>query len=211
MAESAEVLSIEVLRDLRNALLRFGEDAELALQDVDFEIRRTLEWLSNEQRLYWQSEIKRWEKNLSTARTELHRKRLANFGDRRPDTTLEERAVRRAEERLETSHKKLERVKRWVPELQHAIQEYRGQSQALADAVEMQIPRHAARLDRMVEALEQYTALTAPRTPDLPVAAGSGTRVESMSRDLEDSPVPTPEEAAEDPPATVPNSPDDRE
>lgn len=202
MADSAEVHSLEILRELRVALVLFGEDASLALQDVDFEIRRTLEWLGNEQRLYWQSEIRRGQQKLTQARAELHRKKLSKFSDRQPDTTQEEKAVKRAERRLETAQQKLERVKRWIPELQHAITEYRGRTQGLSDASELLIPRQVARLDRMILALEEYAQINAPRADDAAgVGRSAGTAASSMSRDVADpglsEPIPPPSSTSE--------------
>ncbi len=182
MAEYAELLSVEVLKDLRVALVRFAEDTKLALQDVDFDIRRTREWLSNEQRLYWQSEIRRWQQKLSQAKSELHRKKLSRFMDRQPDTSQEEKAVKRAEFRLENAQRKLERVKRWIPELQHAVQEYHTQSQPLADLLEMQLVRDLARLDRMIEAIELYTRMSTPKPEGPASSAGAASSSESMGR-----------------------------
>jgi DNA-binding transcriptional MerR regulator len=180
MAESADLQSIQVLRDVRAAFCSFIDDAKNALADVDFEIRRMREWLSNEQRLYWQAEIRRWQQNLSMARTELHRKKLGKFLDHRPDTTQEEKAVRQAQARLENAEQKLETVRRWVPELQHAVQEYRGSSQPLASMVDVELQRALGRLDRMLEALEAYLQIEVPQTPAARTAGAAS--LETMAR-----------------------------
>jgi hypothetical protein len=182
MAESADVQSLEVLRDVRAAICTFAEDAKNALADVDFEIRRMREWLSNEQRLHWQSEIRRWQQNLSMAKTELHRKKLGKFLDHRPDTSQEEKAVRYAQARLEEAEQKLEAVRRWVPELQHAVQEYRGSSQPLASMVDVDLQRGVARLDRMVDALEAYLQVAVPTTPTATASDTTTHPAGSMSR-----------------------------
>jgi hypothetical protein len=164
MAEAADVRSIDALRDVRAAVHAFAEEAKNALADVDFDIRRTLDWLQNDQRLFWQAELRRWQQNLQIARADLARKKLGRFLDHKPDTSQEEKAVRRAEERIEEAQKKLELLKKWVPELLHAVQEYRGSSQPLASLVDVEMPRAVARIDRMLEALEAYLQMAAPRT-----------------------------------------------
>lgn len=192
MADTADVRSVEAIRDLRAALLRYGEDARIALSDVDFDIRKTVDYVANDQRLHWQGEIRRWEQKLAQAKAELHRKKLAKFMDRRPDTSQEEKAVRRAEERLEEAHRKFKRIQQLLPELHHAIDEYRGQAQPLADQLEREVPRAVARLDRMSAALEGYAAIAPPsalprtgptvesaqRHAQAPAVAASGTEAE---------------------------------
>lgn len=183
MAEAADVRSIDALRDVRAAVCAFAEDAKNALADVDFDIRRTLDWLQNEQRLFWQAELRRWEQNLQMAKADLARKKLGRFLDHKPDTSQEEKAVRQAESRIEEAHKKLDLLKKWVPELLHAVQEYRGSSQPLASLVDVELARALARIDRMLESLEAYLRMAAPRTAGVGQAerpAGGGG--ESMAR-----------------------------
>lgn len=180
MAESADVQSIDALRDVRSAVCAFIEDAKNALADVDFDIRRTMDWLQNEQRLYWQTEIRRWQQNLQIARAELARKKLGRFLDHKPDTSQEEKAVRLAESRIEEGQRKLELVRKWLPELQHAVQEYRGSSQPMATQIDVDLPRAVVRIDRMLASLEAYLQMTAPRTDRGP--GTSATPSESVSR-----------------------------
>lgn len=196
MAETADVRSIDALRDLRAALVRFIDDAKGGLNDVDFDIRRTLDWVQNGQRLHWQGEIKRWEQKLSQAKAELHRKKLSAFQGRKPDTSQEEKAVKYAESRVEEGHAKLKLLKRRLPELQHAVQQYRGRSQPLADMLEGDVVKAIARLDRMVDALEAYLSLRAPSGAG-PGARGAG--AESMAR-------PGPEAAASAPAVPEPTA-----
>jgi hypothetical protein len=172
MDASANVNSVDVIKDFRTSWVRFSEDARNALTDVDFDLSRTMEWLTNEQRLYWQTEIKRANEMLSRARTELHRKKLGGFGEHKPDTTVEEKRLRTAKERLELCEEKLETVKRWIPELQHAAQEYRTQSQPLADMLEGDFRRALGKLDRMLDAIEAYLSLQAPSTPAVSPLSG---------------------------------------
>lgn len=191
MAETADVLSIDAIRDFRAALCTFADDAKAALDDVEFDLRRTVEWLTNEQRLFWQGEIKRWEQKLGEAKAELARKKLSKFLDRKPDTSQEEKKVKLCETRLEEAHHKLALCKRWLPELQHAVQEYRGQSQPLADMIDAEIPRGIGRLERMIDALESYLRLSAPSTPKASAVGLSG-GPESMARELDGGPAESP-------------------
>jgi hypothetical protein len=174
MDEAANVNSLDAIVDFRSAWVRFSEDARNALTDVDFDLKRTIEWLTNEQRLYWQAEIKRANEMVSRARTELERKKLGAFREHKPDTTVEEKRLRAAKERLELCEQKLQTVKSWIPELQHAAQEYRTQSQPLADMLESDFRRALGKLDRMLDAIESYLSLVAPSTPAVSPLGGVG-------------------------------------
>jgi chromosome segregation ATPase len=189
MAESADVRSIEGLRDVKAALAAFAEDARIALDDVAFEIRRMNEWVGSDMPQHWRGEQKRWEQKLAQARAELARKRLSGMNtDRKPDTSQEEKKVRQCEARIEEALRKQARCKQVIPELQRAIQEYHGPSMRLADQSSVHIPRALARLDRLMDAIEQYAQVTAPSAPRMTGAARgaapdeAATKADSMAR-----------------------------
>jgi hypothetical protein len=202
MADAANVLSVDALKDFRASWVSFAEDARNALMDVDFDLRRTVDWLTHDQRLYWQAEIKRRNQELSQARTELHRKKLSAMQGSHPDTVAEEKALRLAKTRLEEAEDKLEAVRAWIPELQHAAQEYRSHSQPLGDMLEGEVKNALALLDRMIDALESYLSLHAPSTtpldggqgfaqpaaaPGTPASVGTAP-AEAASKEKEDGP-----------------------
>ena len=135
---------------------------------------------------------------MDRARSELARKKLGKFGDHKPDTTVEEEALRRAKARMALSEKKLEVVRRWVPELQHAVEEYRTHSRPLYDVLEIDLKRAVGKLDRMLDAIESYARLSAPTTPSVSPGAGQG---ENMAQDR-------PEPSTSEPPSTPTPNPD---
>lgn len=165
MALPVDVSSIDVIRDFRAQLCRFGEDCKNGLAAAEMEISRMVDWLTNDRRLYWQAEIRRRQEDLSQAKAEMHRKRTSQmFGQ---DASLAEQRenLRVAKFRLEEAEEKLERVRRWAQPLQHAIMEYRGQSRPLADMLDSEHENNLALLDRMISALEEYVA-SAPVSTD---------------------------------------------
>jgi hypothetical protein len=156
MALPVDVSSIDVLRDFRAQLCRFGEDCKNGLAAAEMEISRMVDWLTNDRRLYWQAEIRRRQENLSQAKADMHRKRTSQmFGQ---DASLAEQRenLRVAKFRLEEAEEKLEHVRRWAQPLQQAIMEYRGQSRPLADMLDSEHENNLALLDRMITALEEY-------------------------------------------------------
>jgi hypothetical protein len=172
MAESAHVDSLEALRDFRAALCGFMEEAKNALMDVDFELDRAIDWLNHDRRMYWASAVRTRGQDWTDAKAALHRKKLGKIQGSHPDTSAEEKAVRFAKGRYEEAEEKVEVVRAWIPELQHAAQEYRSQAIPLGDMVDGELKNAVAKLDRMITALESYLSLHAPTTPS--VMAGSG-------------------------------------
>ena len=157
MAESANVGSIEAIREFRDALANFIDDARNALTSVDMENRRLNEWVKNTQRLYWINEVKRRREKMNEIRGELHRRKLSGAGD-----TEAKEAVRIATARLRVAEEKVEIVKKAAPILQHAIDEYLGLSRPLGDMLSGELEHCMALLDRMAEALEDYIRVSAP-------------------------------------------------
>jgi hypothetical protein len=161
MADSANVQSIEAIRDIRDALVVFMEDAKNALNDTDFELRRTSDWLTHEQRLYWTAEVRRRGQDVADARSALQRKELGHA----TDTSVEDKALRIARARLAEAEEKVEIVRRWLPEMQRASHEYRSQAYPLGDMISGDLENALAKLSRMIESLENYLRLQAPSTP----------------------------------------------
>ena len=164
MSGAANVTSVDALKDFREGLASFVDEARNALVAVQMENRRALDWLQNHQRLYWNEELKRRRERHSMAMTELHRKKLqAHQGSTVHDTDQKE-AVRVALAKLREAEAKVEIVKRWGPPLNHAIDEYLGLARPLDDMLNGDVLHAIGLLERMIASLEDYLRLTAPPT-----------------------------------------------
>jgi hypothetical protein len=178
MALPVDVSSIDVLRSVREALILFGDDGRNALGTMDMEIQRCVDWLANDQRLYWQSEVKRRIELLARAKAELHRKGVGLPPGAQPHDSEQREAVREAKHRLEEAEDKLENVKRWVPVLDRAVMEYQGQAKPFAEVLEFDVERAVELVDRMIGALDDYVRMTAPTTAqDRPSGVSSSTAI----------------------------------
>ena len=95
---------------------------------------------------------------------------MAKIDGRMPDTTVQERNLRRAEQRLEYCHEKVATCRSWTAKLPKLIEEtYSGPSRRLLLFLESDLVKASAQLERQVESLETYAALRpdfapAPRT-----------------------------------------------
>jgi DNA repair exonuclease SbcCD ATPase subunit len=161
VGEAARVTSIPILADLRAALVTFTAEARDALGAAEMEIRRTFEWL-DEQLKYWVHEVRRAEDAVFEAQQELARRKLMRVGDRPPDCTEQEKALRKARARLEHAQQQRDKTRTWLRELPTAVNEYEGPARRLGNLVEADLRRACALLERKLEALEAYVGLTAP-------------------------------------------------
>lgn len=162
MSNQAAVHSIEALKDLRVALALFSEDAMSALGAVEMEVRRTVQWLQHDRRMYWQDQIKRRREQVASAKAELFRRQLAKRPDSSPSCTEQKEIHRRAEASLHEAEMRLAMVKKWDPALQQALFEYHGSIRRIKDLSSGDVPRAMLKLERMVDALEAYLRVAPP-------------------------------------------------
>jgi hypothetical protein len=177
MSLPVDVQSLETLREVRAALVEFSDEARGALGTMDMEVRRLLDWLAHDQRMYWLSKIKQRQQELADAKAELHRKKLSAMFGNEAYASEQKDMVRVAKARLEDAEDRLEKLRRWVPQLEHAIGEYRGPAGNLADCVGVGMERNLELLDRMITAIDEYIRMAPPETS----AAVRGARAGSAS------------------------------
>jgi hypothetical protein len=60
MSRSANVHSVQTLKDFKVAMVEFAEDARNALSGVDMDLRRMRDFLERDQLGYWQMQVKRF-------------------------------------------------------------------------------------------------------------------------------------------------------
>ena len=155
---TANVYAVQRLAEFQASIQTFQDRAKDALSANALEIRRQLEWL-NDQAGYWKAEIRRAEEAVLLARNELARKRMMRIGDRPPDTTDQEIALRKAQARLAYAEEKADNVRAWQRELPDAVEEYEGQARPFLDCLEHDVPRMAAFVESKAAALEAYQKL----------------------------------------------------
>jgi hypothetical protein len=161
VGEAANVTAVAALADLRAALVTFAAEERDALGAVEMEIRRTFEWLE-EQLKHWKHTIRRCEDDLFAAKQELARRKLMRVGGQPLDCTEQEKALRRAQARLEYAQEQHDKTRTWLRELPTAVMEYEGPARHLGNLVEGGLQRACALLTNKIAALEAYLAVVAP-------------------------------------------------
>lgn len=163
MSRFARVDSIDRIRDFRVTLARFIEDTKAALAEAESEIAQASRWLSLEQTNYWKLQARKRAELLTRAKIELSRKQsIKTPSGGRYSCVDEKKALALARKRYEEAEQKTANVQRWLRRFEEETFEYKGQVQALMRAIEGDVPKALAFLDRAVQQLDAYTRITPP-------------------------------------------------
>lgn len=162
MSDPANVRSLDALRNLRVALLRFENEARRSSSALIVEAQRVLHWLQLEQPQYWKRQVEIAYQQLAEARSGLMKCRMRRTGDFKPTCYDEQKAVERCKRRLELSRKMVEVIKSWTSKSAHEFDEYASRSAQLSRLLDGDIPRAVTLLERMVGSLEKYSELQSP-------------------------------------------------
>jgi hypothetical protein len=181
MSKSANVLSVQTLKDFKLVMCNFAEEARNSLSGVDMELRRMRDWLERDQLGYWQSQIKKRSEELMQARADLHKRKISQQGSDAVSDAEQKEALREAMRRLRVAEEKLALIKRLIPQLHHAIDEYHSHSQPLGDHLSGGFEKSLFSLEKMIGALEAYLALKAPTAPRLDSLKETGASATSSS------------------------------
>jgi hypothetical protein len=159
MSEQARVESVDALRKFRGALCKFAETVKVALDEAEAEIQRTSLWLSHDQNHYWKRQAKKRAELYARAKSDLNRKKAQKTAlGARLSYVDEEKALAAAERQLEEAKQKLANVRRWSRLLDEESFSYKGVTQGMNLAVEVDVPNALAQLDNMITALEAYAS-----------------------------------------------------
>src|SRR5688572_26148839 len=153
---SANVRSLDALRDVRLALIAFQERAESALGELRTKIDRTLAWLEQDRPLYWRDQERNAYDRVATARVAYDTCHLRKVGGRHAECIEEKLALQRAKVRLEYCQKQQEVVRRWNVEAARQADDFRGRTGPLRRLLEEDVPNVLAMLSRMIDAVEAY-------------------------------------------------------
>ncbi|MEI6492119.1 MAG: hypothetical protein WCO94_06195 [Verrucomicrobiota bacterium] len=179
MADHAQVTSFDALEIFRTNLILFLSKARIQVDDAGGEIRRTQGWLQNDQRLYWEREIRRRRRALDQAEAELLNAKMSNL---RENLSVELMAARRAKKAFDEAEEKLQSVKRWARNFESCIAPLAKKLESLRGVLDHELPKAVSYLLETQKTLESYAEI-------------------GTSRDVR-NPLPPTEETARDPATT---------
>jgi len=185
---NANVHSLDALKDMKLALMAFGERTDSALGELRSKIDRTMAWLEQDRPLYWREQERRAYDGVASARVAYETCRMRTVGGRHSECIEEKIAFQRAKMRLEFCQHKMEVVRRWNTEAGRQVDEYRGRSGPLQRRIEEDLPNVVAMLSRMIDALEAYAGIGAgPGPSDATVSPGTSDDGRDHDRDNENA------------------------
>jgi hypothetical protein len=159
MDPGADVRSIPALRDWLGDVLTYKHNAEETLAGVALELRRAADWI-HQQEILWKHAVRECEEEVVQAKAELAARKFPGWDGRMPDTTVQEKNLRRTQARLEHATEKAAKCRAWAGRLPKMIEEtYSGAARRLNLLLEGEVTRSAADLARRIEALEAYAEL----------------------------------------------------
>jgi len=167
MSQEARVSSVLVLKQLRASLGTFAETAATALEEASTEIQHARQWLQQDGYRHWKTQVQARTERFVRAKGALKQKEVFDrtLGGTPSSCVDERKALKIAEERLREAEVKLSRVRAWTQRIDKELADYRGATQRLVSALEVDIPNARARLDHMIDSLEAYLALAPPEMP----------------------------------------------
>jgi hypothetical protein len=154
---SANVQSVEAIRNVRVALILFLEQTTNAMGEMRQKIDRTMAWLDLDRPNYWKEQEQRAYDSVNTARVALEACRTRTVAGHRSDCIEEKKAMERAKRRVEYVHEKQALLRKWLVLANKESNEFRARTSSFARMLEHDVPLMIAQLGRMIEAIERYS------------------------------------------------------
>lgn len=170
-SQGANIHSVDALKDVRTALIKFQERAATALGDLRQKIDRTVSWLELDRPSYWRDQELRAFDQVASARVSYETCRLRTVGGRRSDCIEEKKAFEKAKLRMEYVRQKQAAVRKWMVQAGREANEYRARTSTFQRTIENEVPLMIAQLGRMIDAIEAYSETAAPMPSIAPVTA----------------------------------------
>ena len=179
MGRTARITSIGVLQTTATALQRFRGEASGALDDLDIELRRILDWIHHDRKEFWDRELRRSSEMVSQAKIQLQQARISRqIAGHEPACVDEKRALERAKRRLEVAEQKVQAVRVFAHAIDRAIEEYQRSRAQFVTWLDTDMLQAVAALDRMSASLESYVSLETPVSPHAATPSGGSPATE---------------------------------
>ncbi len=163
MAERAHITSIDAIEGFRNTLILYVGKARPTVEEVSSEVLRMKLWLQNDQRMYWEGQVRRRTRDLEQAQQALFGARVSNL---KQETSAEQLAYQRARRALTEAEDKLRRLKAWNREFDSRVDPLVKQLEKLHSVLAIDMLKAPTLLAQTVATLQDYA--------DIFPSAGSG-------------------------------------
>ena len=159
MADRAQVTSVEAVESFRADLVVYLTRARSVLEEACDEVLRTRLWVQNDQRRFWEHEMKIRARKLEEARAELFSAQLSQF---QQSSSLQLMAVQRTERAARDAEDRMAHLKKWSRELENRTDPLVKQLNQLQSFLITDMSHAVAYLAQVVTTLEAYADVAAP-------------------------------------------------
>jgi hypothetical protein len=156
MSRSANVRSVDAIREFKAALLRFIDDVRDALISLRMELARARDWIETDRPAYCERQVRDGWTRVSEARVALELSRNRSLSGQRAASRDEIIALEKARQEVRRAEEMVEIVQQWRQTLEHEIHEYDGHLNRIDTVLDIDLARSLATLDRMIAALDAY-------------------------------------------------------
>ena len=162
----ADIDSLEVLKEFRARFLAFENHCRNALMSIDGEVKQTMEWLGAQQIPFLERQARKCEEAVNKAQSDLSEVKWRESHAGAKSSGIDERkALERAKRRKEETEAKLDAARRWRVVLQQSIGKMSAPCILLSNLLAHMTPLVLARLDQMLDSLEEYFRTTSGGKP----------------------------------------------
>jgi septation ring formation regulator EzrA len=157
MANQAKVGSLDSIKLFRTSLIIFIERMTNALDEVGDEVKRTRNWILDEQVNYWRSLKRQWEKKLDQAEQELYSSRLSTLHNTNTEAQMN---VRRAAQKVDEINGKIRTVQKWARDYDSIVEPLARRLDTYRDLLSTKYPKAIFQIDKTIETLESYAEIS---------------------------------------------------
>jgi len=168
----ANIKTISAIQEFRAALVGFMEDAKLAVCEAHADVLKTHSWIQQDRIGYWQHVKKKRHEKVLQARGELTRAQLQSR-DERPSCVLERKALVKAQAEFDEAERKVESCRKALSLLDREGLLFKAALAGFSTTLEQDLPNAVGHLDRLMDTLEKYFSIAAPRDGAMKEAATS--------------------------------------
>lgn len=187
MSTQADVKSLDTLAFVKAALAAYAHESGQALDEVELEGRRAVDYITVDQAAFWKAEVRRCNDLVNQAIKDLeHCRAFKKVGDNQPACAEEKKNLEKARAKLANAERKAEAVRRWTPVVLQQFRETCVRLVHFREVIDVDCPKAIARVERMLKSLEAYGQISSPR-PESSSAAVGGTAA-SVTRQADDEP-----------------------
>jgi len=162
MSDSANVKSIDAVRQFAAAVVQFREEAKICVTRLEMEIGRVIGWLERDRPGFWKREAEHCDRRYAESRVMLHKCRMRRVGDFRPTCFEEQKMVHHCKQQLEFARKQLGVIRHWSITARQEADEYFGRATQLVQTLERDLPRLIALLQQSIDRLDSYNKVQLP-------------------------------------------------